>query len=199
LTNRKTEELKMANQSVILRGVRLSYLFAFKPRVTDKGVEVFQASLIIPKNHPQVDEVKTAIQKTRDESWPDPAKRPNGLKNPLRDGDTERSNDEAYKGAFFIGANRYKESQGAPRLIDAQMQPASPEYWNSGDFANVKVDFFTYNKPENKDVGASLVAIQFLRKGDPLTGHGDPLDGFSKVEEESQTTPQTKAAADFWN
>lgn len=181
--------------SLIIRNVRLSYLFADKPRKTDKG-ESYQASLIIPKDHPQIPEIKTAIQHERDTKWPDPKTRPSGLKNPLRDGDTDRENDPAYKGAFFINANN---SQRQPTLLDAQMQPARPGYWNSGDYANVKVDFFPYVKPENKGIGVGLVTIQYLRKGEPLTGHTDPMEGFGVIEEESQLTPHAKAAEDFWN
>jgi hypothetical protein len=184
--------------SVIIKNVRLSYLYAFKPRKTDKG-ESYQASLIIPKDHPQIAEIRAAIQKERDTKWPDPKTRPNGLKNPLRDGDTDRESDAAYKGAFFIGANRNAE-QGAPTLVDASLKPVTDAgRWNSGDYANVKVDFFPYVKPENKGIGVGLVTIMFLRKGEPLMGRTDPMEGFEPVTEEAQIAPQGKAAEDFWN
>jgi hypothetical protein len=191
--------------SVIIKNVRLSYLYAFKPRKNDKGVESYQAKLIIPKGHPQLPEIRAAIQKERDTKWPDPKTRPNGLKNPLRDADAEaaangKEVDPECENAFFLNANRYAAEQGAPTLVDASLKPVTdPGRWNSGDYANVKVDFFPYAKTENKGIGVGLVTIMFLRKGEPLTGRTDPMEGFEPVTEEEQIAPQTKAAADFWN
>ena len=41
------------------------------------------------------------------------------IKNPLRDGDTERPDDEAYANSYFINAN----SATAPGIVDANCNP----------------------------------------------------------------------------
>ena len=44
---------------------------------------------------------------------------PPNLKLPLRDGDIERPDDEAYAGCYFLNAN----SRQAPQVVDRKVQP----------------------------------------------------------------------------
>ena len=44
---------------------------------------------------------------------------PANLKLPLRDGDIDRPDDEAYAGCYFFNAN----SRQAPQVVDAKVQP----------------------------------------------------------------------------
>lgn len=173
--------------SLIVKGARLSYLNAFKPRKNkDKNgnvTESYSVSMIIPKTHPQVEEIKAAIKSEVNAKWPDPKKRPNGLHNPLRDGDADRENDEAYAGCYFINANAQVDR--APKLIDAQLQPANPAYWVSGDYGNVKIDLYPFERQENKGIGVGLITIQFTKKGVPLGNRTDPDEGFT-VEDVSE-------------
>lgn len=169
--------------SVILKNVRLSYLYAWKPRKNDKGEESFQASLILPKDHPQVSEVQKAIADEIKAKWPEPKKRPSGLHNPLRDGDKDRENDPAYANAYFINSNAKKDRP--PKLIDAQLQDVPDNgFWGSGDYANVKIDLYPFERPENKGIGVGLITIQFKKKGEPLGNRTDPMEGMT-VEEDT--------------
>jgi hypothetical protein len=172
--------------TVILRDVRLSYLNVFKPRkASEKSDPKFSVSILLPKNHPQIAEVKAAIRAQVEEKWPDPKKRPNGLHNPMRDGDVERENDDAYKGHFFINAS--SAADRPPMLLDGQLQPVTDTgYWVSGDYGNVKVDFYPFAVPENKGVGVGLVTVQFKRKGDPLGNRTNPMEGFEVEEGEEK-------------
>jgi Protein of unknown function (DUF2815) len=175
-------EAKKDDNSIILKNVRLSYAHLWKPRENDDGKKSFSVSLIVPKDHPQVEAIKTKIRAKVVEKWPDPKKRPNGLHNPLRDGDTDRENDEAYKGAFFINASA--QENRPPKLIDAQLQEVPDNgHWGSGDFANVKIDLFPFERKEKKGIGVGLVTVQFTKHGERLGGtRTDAMEGFG-VEE----------------
>jgi len=168
--------------NIIIKNVRFSYMFADTARANEEGVKKFSTAILIQKDHPQIPEIRALIKKEVEEKWPDPKKRPAGLHNPLRDGDTER-NDEAYKGCFFINANAQESSP--PTLIDANKQPVQKGYWTSGDYGNVKIDLYPFERTSNKGVGVGLVAIQFIKKGKPLSNRTDPMAGFG-VEEVPQ-------------
>ena len=71
---------------------------------------------------------------------------PPNLKLPLRDGDIDRPEDEAYKGCYFFNAN----SRQAPQVVDKQVQPIldQTEVY-SGCYGRISVNFYGYT-PENK-------------------------------------------------
>jgi hypothetical protein len=169
--------------SLIIKGGRFSYLFAFTPRKNEKGESNWSTSFIIPKNHPQIPEIKKAIAAEVEAKWPDKSKRPNGLHNPLRDGDADRPNDSAYKDSYFINCN----AREAPTLLDAannKLDGSHASRWTSGDYGHVKVDFYPFVRTENKGIGVGLVTVKFTRKGEPLSNRTDPMDGFDVEEVE---------------
>jgi hypothetical protein len=54
-------------KSIIVKNVRLSYFFGFKPRKNEDGSLKYSTSCIIPKDHPQVAEIQAAIEAVRGE------------------------------------------------------------------------------------------------------------------------------------
>ena len=92
---------------------------------------------------------------------------PANLKLPLRDGDIDRPEDEAYAGCYFFNAN----SRQAPEIVDAQVQPIlnqSEVY--SGCYGRISVTFYGFSANGNRGIAAGLGNIQKLRDGDPLGG-----------------------------
>ena len=96
------------------------------PKSINGGAPKYSVSLIIPKSDTAtVEKIKAAIQAAYEEG--ESKLKGNGktvpalsvLKTPLRDGDLERPDDEAYKGCYFINAN----SATAPGIVDADRQP----------------------------------------------------------------------------
>ena len=81
----------------------------------------YSVSAIIPKSeHPDRGEDPAAIENAKKESlskWG--GKIPPNLKLPLRDGDIERPDDEAYADSWFLNAN----SRQAPEVVDRKVQP----------------------------------------------------------------------------
>ena len=64
--------------------------------------------------------IKKAVEQAKEDGkskWE--VKIPANLKLPLRDGDLDRPEDEAYAGAYFINAN----SKQAPQVVDRNVQP----------------------------------------------------------------------------
>ena len=91
---------------------RFSYLNANEPKSINGSTPKYSASLIIPKEDTvTINKIKAAIEQAYKEG--ESKLKGNGksvpalstLKTPLRDGDLERPDDEAYKNAYFVNAN----------------------------------------------------------------------------------------------
>lgn len=99
------------------------------------------------------------------------------MKNPLRDGDSERDTDKSpeYKGHYFINASTYTK----PGVVDAQMNPIldKAELY-SGCYGRVSVTAGAFNTDGNKGIKFWLNNVQKLGDGEPLGG------GFSRAEDD---------------
>lgn len=183
--------------------VRLSYAALITPKaIDDKSPELYSTSILIPKSDTETVEaikaaVKEALSDGKTKLWAGKMPPPTQLRNPLRDGDAERPDDEVYAGHYFLNAKGPKGGKEAPILLDSKGQEtASDSVVYSGVFARVSIQFFPYDKSGNKGVGASLSAVQSQETGDPL---GNAVTVGSARNEFGITTPATSAAADFSN
>ena len=112
----------------------------------------YSVSLIIPKSDTvTINKIKAAIEAAYKEG--EAKLKGNGrsvpalsvLKTPLRDGDAERPDDEAYANAYFVNAN----SATAPGIVDADRQPildTSEVY--SGVYGRASINFYAFNSME---------------------------------------------------
>ena len=103
------------------------------------------------------------------------------LKTPLRDGDTERPDDEAYADSYFVNAN----STTAPGIVDADRQPIldhSEVY--SGVYGRASINFYAFNSNGNKGIACGLNNLQKIRDGEPLGGRSRAEDDFADEDEE---------------
>ena len=103
------------------------------------------------------------------------------LKTPLRDGDTERPDDEAYANAYFINAN----SATAPGSVDAGRQPIlerSEVY--SGVYGRASINFYAFNTNGNKGIACGLNNLQKIRDGESLGGKTRAEDDFADEDED---------------
>ena len=113
------------NKTKVVTGlVRLSYANVWEPKAATEGaVPKYSVSLIIPKSDTEtIAKINAAIDAAIEEGIGKfGGKKPNkaALKTPLRDGDIEREDDEAYANAYFINAN----STTAPQIVDTKVQP----------------------------------------------------------------------------
>ena len=103
------------------------------------------------------------------------------LKTPLRDGDLERPDDEAYKGCYFINAN----SATAPGIVDADRQPIldrSEMY--SGVKGRASINLYAYNVNGNRGIACGLNNLQKISDGTPLGGKTRAEDDFATEDDD---------------
>ena len=112
----------------VITGVdtRWSYANVWEPKSINGGTPKYSVSLIIPKSDTKtIAKIQAAIEAAYREG--EAKLKGNGksvpalsvLKTPLRDGDAERPDDEAYKNAYFVNAN----ATSAPGIVDADLNP----------------------------------------------------------------------------
>ncbi len=161
---------------------RFSYLHAFEPNSINGGDPKYSVSAIIPKTDTKtVEAIKAAIEQAKKDAvskWG--GKIPASLKTPLRDGDIDRPEDEAYKNCYFFNAN----SKQAPQVVDNKVQPIidqSEVY--SGCHGRIGVTFYGYNSNGNRGVAAGLGNIQKLKDGEALGGRSRATDEFGTSDE----------------
>lgn len=170
---------------VVTGEVRFSYLTVFEPKAVAEGqTPKYSVSLLIPKSDKKtLMKIKNAVEaaKVAGQSSKFGGKIPANLKTPLRDGDTDRPDDEVYAGHYFINAN----SSNKPGLVDADVNPImdSTELY-SGCYGRASVNFYAYNTNGNRGIACGLNNLQKLREGETLGGASRAEDDFDAVEVE---------------
>ena len=176
----------MKNQSIATKVIvpcRFSYLHCWEPDSVNGGDPKYSVSAIVLKSDTKtVEAIKAAIEQAKKDSvskWG--GKIPSNLKSPLRDGDIERPDDEAYKGCYFFNAN----SRQAPQVVDGKVRPIlDPSEVYSGCYGRISVTFYGYNSNGNRGIAAGLGNIQKLKDGESLGGRAKAADDFDTVDEE---------------
>lgn len=167
---------------------RFSYLNANEPKSINGGTPKYSVSLIIPKSDTQtIDKINNAIlqaykegeSKLKGNSKSVPALE--ALKTPLRDGDLERPDDEAYRDSYFVNAN----SPHKPGVVDANRQEIldSSELY-SGIYGRASITFYAFNSNGNKGIACGLNNLQKLRDGEPLGGRTRAEDDFATEDDD---------------
>ena len=181
---------KIMNPTKVITGVktRWSYANVWQAKSINGGTPKYSVSLIIPKSDTKtVTAVKNAIQaayeegqsKLKGSSKSVPAL--TAIKTPLRDGDAERPDDEAYKDSYFINAN----SATAPGIVDAARNPIiehSEVY--SGVYGRASINFYAFNSNGNKGIACGLNNLQKISDGEPLGGKTRAEDDFADEDED---------------
>jgi hypothetical protein len=184
-----TKNDKNINPCKVVTGVvRLSYLNCWQPKSVNGGTPKYSASIIIPKSDKStLDRIEAAIEaayhegeaklKGNGKSVPSLA----SLKTPLRDGDIDRPDDEAYADSYFVNAN----SNTAPGVVGRDLQDiieTSEMY--SGVWARASLSFFAFNSNGNRGIACGLQNLQKIRDGEPLGGRSRAEDDFATEVEE---------------
>lgn len=158
------------------------------PKSINGGAPKYSVSLIIPKSDmATVNKIKAAIQAAYEEG--EGKLKGSGktvpalsvLKTPLRDGDLERPDDEAYANSYFVNAN----SATAPGIVDADRQPIldrSEVY--SGVYGRASINFYAFNSNGNKGIACGLNNLQKIKDGEPLGGKSRAEDDFATEDED---------------
>ena len=181
---------KFNNPTKVITGIntRWSYVNAWEPKSINGGAPKYSVSLIIPKSDTKtLEKIRAAIQAAYEEGQS--KLKGNGrsvpalsaLKTPLRDGDAERPDDEAYANSYFVNAN----SGTAPGIVDADRNPIlerSEVY--SGVYGRASINFYAFNSNGNKGIACGLNNLQKIRDGEPLGGKTRAEDDFATEDDD---------------
>lgn len=166
--------------TVLTGKVRLSYCKVFQGELDDNGVLKFGTSILIDKKDKEtLRKIKEAVDAAKEEGktkhWN--GKIPANLKLPLRDGDDERPEDEAYRGHFFLNANSQKTAPGIAKPVGKDKSGKTifeditdeTELY-SGCYARVSLSFYPFDAKGNRGVAVGLNNIVKVQDGEPLGG-----------------------------
>lgn len=177
---------------IVLVNVRLAFprLWRAEKVGTDpKSKPKFGASLILEGDHPQLAEVRKAMDAVAAAKWgKDAPGIMKGLKAQdklcLHDGDT-KSQYQGFEGNYFISANADKR----PNVFDRNRSPLAEDDGKpySGCYVNAIVELWAQQHPTHgKRINATLCGVQFFRDGDAFSGGAAPAseDEFADLSAE---------------
>lgn len=173
----------MSKETKVIVPGRLSYANVWEPQSINGSEPKYSVSVIIPKSDKTtIQKIQQAVEQAKQEAISKfGGKIPANLKLPLRDGDIDRPDDEAYANSYFINCN----SKQKPQVVDQQVQPIldQAEVY-SGCYGRVSVTFYGFNSNGNRGVAAGLGNIQKLKDGEPLGGRVRAEDEFDTVDDD---------------
>ena len=171
---------------VITGKCRASFVHVFEPQSVNGSEPKYSISLIIPKSDTEtLNSIRAAIEEAKQNGatskWS--GKIPPNLKMPLRDGDVDRPDDDAYANAYFINAN----SNEKPGIVDRKRVPITdPLAIYSGCYVRASINFYPFNSNGNKGISAGLANIQFWCDGEPLNGRVRAEDEFDALDADDE-------------
>lgn len=173
----------MSKETKVIVPGRLSYANVWEPQSINGSEPKYSVSVIIPKSDKAtIQKIQQAVEQAKQEAISKfGGKIPANLKLPLRDGDIDRPDDEAYANSYFINCN----SKQKPQVVDQQVQPIldQTEVY-SGCYGRVSVTFYGFNSNGNRGVAAGLGNIQKLKDGEPLGGRVRAEAEFGTVDDD---------------
>lgn len=162
---------------------RFSYAHVWEAHSIEEGGEKkFSVSCIIPKSDTAtVEKVKAAIRAAYETGISSKfnGKKPAKWKNPLRDGDDDRPDDENYKDSYFINSS----CKTRPGVVDKARQPITDQdEFYSGCYGYVSINFYPFNTSGNMGVAAGLNNVMKTKDGEPLGGRSSAEEDFADVD-----------------
>ena len=174
------------NETKVITGkVRFSYANVFEPKSINGSDEKYSTSILIDKKDTKtIKAIRNAIEAAKQAGVSKfGGKIPAKLKEPLRDGDEEREDDENYQGKYFINAN----AKTKPGLVDKKGRPIidSTEFY-SGCYGYASITFYAFNSNGNKGIACGLNNIMKTDDGEPLGGRAKAEDDLADLITEDE-------------
>lgn len=150
--------------------VRFSYAHVFEPTSMQENQEKkYSVSILVSKkDKATIDKIKAAIEEAKEEGKTKlGGKVPKNLKTPLRDGDEDREDQEAYEGMIFLTANSTRK----PQIVDGDLEEImSQDEFYSGCYGKASLTFYAYDAGGSKGIACGLNNLQKLAEGERLGG-----------------------------
>lgn len=171
---------------VVFGPCRLSYTHVFNKYAPDGDTAngKYMTNVLIPKEEKEtIKALQQAIEAAKKAAtaskWG--GKEPKKLDMPLRDGDTDKEDDEVYSGHFYVNA----KSTTRPGVCDKNKSPIMDEdEVYSGVWAIVSVTFFGYDVSGNRGVACGLNNIMKFKDGERLGGRASAESDFADIDME---------------
>lgn len=187
------------SKKIVLKNVRLSYEHIFQAQAFDDNqTPKFSATLIIPKDHPGVAELKKALFAAGGEKYPSAfgaAGWPKGYTCALKDGDTDTNSsgetlaakNPEYAGCYVLKADSTRRPVVVGRRRESITEADGVIY--SGCYVNVSLAAAAYEFGKvKKGVKCYLNGVQFVADGERFGGDAlgdfEALDGDAPWDEE---------------
>lgn len=167
---------------VKLKNVRLAFAqnLVEAGTVGGEGDPAYSCSVLLPPDHPQLEELKAIEEQVAKEKW---AGKSDGILKSIRattdkmlvvDGDT-KANYDGFADNMFISLRR-KATDGRPTVVNQKGQPVNPGeagFPYSGCYVVVHLDVWAQDNSYGKRINGQLLGVQFMRDGDSFGG-GQP-------------------------
>lgn len=171
---------------VVFGPVRLSYTHLFNKYAPDGDTSngKFMTNALIPKDEKEtVKAIQKAIETAKQNGvvskWS--GKEPKKLDLPLRDGDTDKEDDELYADHYYVNA----KSSTRPGVVDRNRAPiVDEEDVYSGMWAIISVTFYPYDVNGNRGVACGLNNVMKYKDGDRLGGRVSADTDFAGIDTE---------------
>lgn len=175
------EKVKLTK--VVTGVIRLSYVHLAQPYGINGSEPKYSCCVLIRKDDTYtLNALNAAIAVAKEEGkvkWG--GKVPAVLKLPLRDGDLEKPDDEAYAGCFFFNCSSKVRPTMLDRLTNEILDPTEVY---SGCYAKVSVNLYAFSMNGNKGIAVGLNHVQKIKDGEAFGGRGRAQDDFTVVESE---------------
>ena len=169
----------------------MSYLTISEPKSTNGGKEKYSVSIIIPKSDRETERAIRAAIQAAYEAGQNKLRGSNGkvppldkVWYPLRDGDEERPEDEAYRNAWFVSAKSLTKPNAYDRAGQKIQDTEDATVLYSGIIGRASINFYAFNVDGNRGIACGLNAIQKIADGTPLGGRHATDDDFDALEED---------------
>ncbi len=158
-----------------IKNTRLAFPALFEAKtVNGEGDPAFSASFILPPDHPQIAEIKAAMENLGKDKWgtkwPQVKKEIEAKdRSALHDGDT-KADYEGYAGNLFISAR----NKTRPIVIDRDKTPLVQADGKpyAGCYVNASIELWCQDNNYGKRINASLRGVQFVKDGEAFAGGG---------------------------
>ena len=174
---------KITSATKLVIPCRISFANIFEPKSINGSEAKYSVSCLIPKDDKKTllaihKAVEAAKEDGKVRKWG--GKIPPNLKLPLRDGDIDRPDDEAYADSYFINAS----SREQPGVVDRKRVPITdPLALYSGCYVRASINLYPFNANGNRGIAAGLGNLQFWCDGEPLNGRMKAEDEFDALDD----------------
>lgn len=185
-----------------IRNARLAFPHLFTPQepMTADGKPRYVATLLLPKDDPQIAKIRKAMEAAAQIKWPK-----NWAENLkacvrkenvcLRDGD-DKSKYDGFEGTMYLSAAAPVDAR--PLVIDQAKRPLTEAdgVIYAGCYVNAIVEIYAQDSHARKGINCSLAGVQFVREGPSFAASrpasvdefddisdGADADGFSEETE----------------